>query len=71
MVRFQPGFIAKKDVKDYFFVGPIASGLNCLFVNREEASARQQIVCHTHITYIIIYSLMNLQRDKKHISKKK
>ena len=69
-MRFQPGFIAKTDVKDYFFVGPIASGLNCLFVNREEASARQQIVCYIYI-YNNNYSLMNLQSDKKRISIRK
>ena len=34
MRLFAPGFIAKLPVKDFWFVGPISQGLNCLYVNR-------------------------------------
>ena len=44
MVKYVPGFIAKKEIEDYYFIGPIAQGLNCLFCKRESAEARQQIV---------------------------
>ena len=44
MLKYVPGFIAKKEIEDYYFIGPIAQGLNCLFCKRESAEARQQIV---------------------------
>ena len=40
----QPGFIAKKMVKDYPFFGSVAKGINCLFVDRESEQARKKIM---------------------------
>jgi len=40
----QPGFIAKKMVKDYPFFGSVAKGINCLFVDRENEQARKKIM---------------------------
>ena len=37
------GFIAKEAVSRYWLVGPIAKALNCLFVNRENESSRNEI----------------------------
>ena len=39
-----PGFIAKDPVSRYVLIGPIAKSLNCLFVNRENETARKQIM---------------------------
>ena len=44
MYLFQPGFIAKKLVSNYPFFGSVARGLNCLFVDRENESARKKIM---------------------------
>ena len=44
LARFVPGFIAKLPIKDYWFVGPIAQALNCLFVDRSKKEAREKIV---------------------------
>lgn len=52
MIKYTPGFIAKREIKDYYFVGPMAVGLNCLFVRRESAEARKQIVSHKYICII-------------------
>ena len=38
------GFMAKDETKDYPFVGPIAKGINCLFVKRESESDRAKIL---------------------------
>ena len=53
MEKYIPGFIAKREIKDYYFIGPMAMGLNCLFVNRESSEARKQIVC-IYTSYIIL-----------------
>jgi lysophosphatidylcholine acyltransferase/lyso-PAF acetyltransferase len=38
------GFMAKKETKDTPFVGPIAKGINCLFVKRESQTDRENIL---------------------------
>ena len=43
MRLFAPGFIAKLPVKDFWFVGPISQGLNCLFVDRTNEQNKKQI----------------------------
>lgn len=43
MALYSPGFIAKKAVENYFFIGPISSGLNCLFVDRESGKDKKII----------------------------
>ena len=43
MALYSPGFIAKKAIEDYFFIGPISSGLNCLFVDRESEKDKKKI----------------------------
>ena len=45
----QTGFIAKISVKDYPFFGSVARGINCLFVNRENESARKKIMDDIYI----------------------
>ena len=43
MRLFAPGFIAKAPVKNFWFVGPISQGLNCLFVDRTNEENKKQI----------------------------
>ena len=43
MFLHNPGFIAKENVKDYFLIGGISKLINCLFVNREKESSRNEI----------------------------
>lgn len=44
MIKFVPGFIAKKEIANYYFIGPIAKGLNCMFCDRDSHQNRQEIV---------------------------
>ena len=44
MARYSAGLIAKKDVKDYYFVGPIATGMHCLYIERENKDSRHKIL---------------------------
>ena len=37
------GFIAKVEVSRYLFIGPIAQYINCLFVNRQKETSRNEI----------------------------
>ena len=37
------GFLAKEETKNYFMVGTISKGLNCLFVDRENKEDRERI----------------------------
>jgi len=37
------GFLAKEETKNYFLVGTISKGLNCLFVKRESKTDRERI----------------------------
>ena len=43
MAKFGVGFIAKKELKNFWFVGPIAEAINCLFVQREDNNDRIKI----------------------------
>ena len=43
MALYSPGFMAKSPIKNYWFIGPIASGLNCLFVNRQSEENKKKI----------------------------
>jgi len=43
MRLFAPGFIAKSPVRNFWFVGPISQGLNCLFVDRTNDENKKQI----------------------------
>lgn len=43
MALHKCGFLAKEETKDYFLVGTISIGLNCLFVKRESKSDRERI----------------------------
>ena len=43
MALYAPGFVAKKAIKDFWFVGPISCGLNCLFVDRESEKDKNKI----------------------------
>ena len=43
MSQFSAGFMAKKDVANYYFVGPIATAMHCLFINRESSDSRKEI----------------------------
>ena len=43
MIKHSAGFLAAKTVKDYYFIGPIAQAMNCLFVERESSKDRNQI----------------------------
>ena len=40
---FAPGFIAKSPVRNFWFIGPISQGLNCLFVDRTNEENKKQI----------------------------
>ena len=43
MSLYAPGFIAKKDIKDYYFIGPISRAIHCLFVDRENQNEKKKI----------------------------
>ena len=43
MIINSSGFIAKSDVENYCFVGPIAKGINCLFVKRDSQENRDKV----------------------------
>jgi 1-acyl-sn-glycerol-3-phosphate acyltransferase len=43
MILNSAGFLAKNAVSNYCFVGPIAKGINCLFVKRENKENREKI----------------------------
>ena len=43
MSRYSAGLMAKKDVKDYYFVGPIATAMHCLYIERESKDSREKI----------------------------
>ena len=43
MALYSPGFMAKSAVKNFWFIGPIASGLECLFVNRQSEQEKKKI----------------------------
>ncbi len=51
MIKFTPGFIAKKEILDYLFIGVIADALSCLFVDRSSAESRQKIVNNFYIIF--------------------
>ena len=43
MALYSPGFMAKKDIENYCFIGPISSGLNCFFVDRTSEKDKKLI----------------------------
>ena len=43
MLRYSAGFMAKKDVVNYYFVGPIATAMHCLFIERKKPDERKKI----------------------------
>ena len=43
MAYYSAGFMAKKEVADYYFVGPISTAMHCLFIEREKADERKKI----------------------------
>ena len=43
MAKYSVGFMAKIDVKDYYFVGPIATAMHCLYIKRESYEERKKI----------------------------
>ena len=43
MALYAPGFMAKSPVANFWFVGPIASGLKSLFVNRQNEEDKKKI----------------------------
>ena len=43
MAKYSAGLMAKKEVADYYFVGPIATAMHCLFIERENKSDREKI----------------------------
>ena len=43
MALYAPGFMAKKDIENYCFIGPISSGLNCFFVDRKNEKDKKHI----------------------------
>jgi 1-acyl-sn-glycerol-3-phosphate acyltransferase len=43
MALYAPGFMAKKVVENYCFIGPISSGLNCFFVDRQSEKDKKII----------------------------
>ena len=43
MAKYSAGFMAKIDVKDYYFVGPIATAMHCLYIRRESTEERKKI----------------------------
>ena len=53
MIYKYSGFIAKYPIKNYYFIGPIAQSINCLFVNRENQTDRD----------IIFKKILNRQND--------
>lgn len=44
MNKFVPGFIAKKEIRDFYFIGPLAEALSSLFVDRSSPESRRKIV---------------------------
>ena len=42
MALYSPGFMAKKTIEDYYFIGPISCSLNCHFVNRESKKDKEK-----------------------------
>ena len=43
MAKYTVGLMAKIDVKDYYFVGPIATAMHCLYIKRESSEERKKI----------------------------
>jgi len=43
MAKYSVGLMAKIDVKDYYFVGPIATAMHCLYIKRESSTERKKI----------------------------
>ena len=43
MAKYSVGLMAKIDVKDYYFVGPIATAMHCLYIRRESSEERKKI----------------------------
>ena len=43
MAKYSVGLMAKIDVKDYYFVGPIATAMHCLYIQRESSEERKKI----------------------------
>ena len=43
MYLYSSGFMAKKSIVNYWFVGPIAIGLHCLFVDRDSEEGKKNI----------------------------
>ena len=43
MAKYSVGLMAKIDVKDYYFVGPIATAMHCLYIKRECLEERKKI----------------------------
>ena len=43
MATYSVGLMAKIDVKDYYFVGPIATAMHCLYIKRESSEERKKI----------------------------
>ena len=43
MAKYSVGLMAKIDVKDYYFVGPIATAMHCLYIQRESLEERKKI----------------------------
>ena len=43
MRLFAPGFIAKSPVRNFWLIGPVSQGLNCLFVDRTNQENKKQI----------------------------
>ena len=43
MIKYSAGFLSTKEIKDYYFIGPIAEAMNCLFVDRESSGDRTRI----------------------------
>ena len=43
MAKYSVGLMAKIDVKDYYFVDPIATAMHCLYIKRESLEERKKI----------------------------
>ena len=43
MATYSVGLMAKIDVKAYYFVGPIATAMHCLYIKRESSEERKKI----------------------------
>ena len=43
MAKYSVGLMAKIDVKDYYFVGPIATAMHCLYIKRESKKKKKKI----------------------------